>query len=274
MRPAAPRGARAAGRRDRGPCLCDHGCGLSQPGQRPGGRPAGRPPASGVAACASPGPPPQVGPPRPCANTGPPRTACPSSAGHTTPPWRVRKRSMLRLRPMRTRGRPRVKGHILASPPAVVVNTATRTNLRGAWSEGTTRDLEVVTGPGPWVRLGAARVAVRGGYVHDVPGPHRDESCLTTTPTMTPPQLGAGYTPRGAIETTCQACRADLPRESTKNSGPHTVRRFTPGGFGRSPTVVRRSRQLPGPSSPRRAVFCRGQSTVTCAERMICVRRA
>jgi hypothetical protein len=106
MRPAAPRGARAAGRRDRGPCLCDHGCGLSQPGQRPGGRPAGRPPASGVAACASPGPPPQVGRPRPCANTGPPRTACPSSAGHTTPPWRVQKRSMLRLRPMPTPGAP------------------------------------------------------------------------------------------------------------------------------------------------------------------------
>jgi DDE superfamily endonuclease len=55
--------------------------------------------------------------------------------------------------PPRTRhtiGRPRVKGQKLASPQAVVANTAQRPGLTVAWYGGTTRDIEVVTGPGHW----------------------------------------------------------------------------------------------------------------------------
>ena len=55
--------------------------------------------------------------------------------------------------PPRTRhtmGRPRVKGQKLASLQEVVANTAKRTRLTVAWSGGPRRDIEVVTGTGPW----------------------------------------------------------------------------------------------------------------------------
>jgi hypothetical protein len=70
-------------------------------------------------------------------------------------------------RTRRTIGRPRVKGRKLASPQAVVANTAQRTCLTVAWYGGSTRDIEVVTGTGHWYRIGEALVGVRWVYVHD-----------------------------------------------------------------------------------------------------------
>src|SRR5262245_59140424 len=55
-------------------------------------------------------------------------------------------------------GRPRLKGQKLASPQAVVANTAKRTGLVVAWSGGSPRDIALVTGTGPWYRIGEALV--------------------------------------------------------------------------------------------------------------------
>jgi DDE superfamily endonuclease len=66
--------------------------------------------------------------------------------------------------PPRTRGtigRPRVQGEKLASPQEGVAPVTQRLHLPGAWEGGTTRDIELVTGTGPWYRMGEDWVAVR-----------------------------------------------------------------------------------------------------------------
>jgi hypothetical protein len=125
-------------------------------------------------------------------------------------------------------GRPRVKGPPRASPQAVVAHTATRTRLMVSWYGGSTRDIEVVAGPGHWYRIGEELVAVRWVYVHDCTGTHRDAYLLTTDITMKPPQIVACYTQCWSIETTFQECREYLYLESTKGYGQVTVLRCTP----------------------------------------------
>jgi DDE superfamily endonuclease len=127
-----------------------------------------------------------------------------------------------------TMGRPRVKGQKLASPQAVVANTAERTRLTVAWYGGSTRDIEVVTGTGHWYRIGEALVEVRWLYVHDGTGTHRDEYFLTTDVTMRPQQMVACSTHRWSIETTFQECREYVKLESTKGYSQPTVLRLTP----------------------------------------------
>ncbi len=177
-------------------------------------------------------------------------------------------------RTCQTMGRPRVNGHKLASPQAVGANAVTRTRLMVTWSGGTTRAIAIVTGTGHWYRIGEALGEVHGVYVHDGTGTHRDEYCFTTALTMKPQQMVAGYTQRWSIETTFQACREYLKRESTKGDSQQTVLRFTPCLFGLYPLVVVLYLQLPRPSDTLNAVFWRGTSTVTFSDMMTCVRRA
>jgi len=171
-------------------------------------------------------------------------------------------------------GRPRIKGRKLASPHAVVANTAQRNGLIVAWYGGGTRDIETVTGTGHWYRIGEALVEVRWLYVHDCTGTHRDEYFFTTDMTMTPQQIVECYTQRWSIETTFQECREYLKLESTKSYGQQTVLRFTPCLFGLYSVVVLLYLQLPCSSSTRRAVFWRAKATVTFSDMITCVRRA
>jgi hypothetical protein len=177
-------------------------------------------------------------------------------------------------RTRRTMGRPRVKGQKLASPPEMVAHTDKRTRLMVAWGGGSTRDIEIVTGTGPWYRLGEALAEVPWFSVHDGTGPHRDEYVLTTDITMKPQQLGECDTQCWSIATTCQEGRESLKLASTKSDGQQTVRRFTPCVFGLYTGVVLLYRQLPCSSSTRRAVCWRGKSPVTCSAMMTCVCRA
>lgn len=179
--------------------------------------------------------------------------------------------------PPRTRGaigRPRVKGQRLASPQEVVARPARRTPLTVGWYGGSTRDIEVVTGTGHWYRIGEALVEIRWVYVHDGTGTHRDEYFFTTALTMKPPQIVECYTQRWSIETMFQACRAYLKLESSQGYSQQTVLRFTPCLFGLYTLVVLLYLQLLPPSSPLRAIFWRGKSTVTCSDMITCVRRA
>jgi hypothetical protein len=177
-------------------------------------------------------------------------------------------------RPPGTLGRPRVKGQKLASPQGVVAATAKRPPLTVTWSGGSTRDIEVVTGTGPWDRIGEALVEVRWVSGHDCTGTHRDEYLFTTDVTMRPQQVVACDTQRWSIETTVQECRAYLKLESTKGYSPHTVLRLTPCLLGLYTAIVLLSLQLPKTSRTPRAVFWKGKTTVTCSEMLTCVRRA
>jgi Transposase DDE domain len=108
-----------------------------------------------------------------------------------------------------------VNGQTLVSPQEVVAHTAQPTRLTVAWSGGSTRDIEVITGTGHWYRIGEDLVEVRGVHGQEGTGTHRDEYCLTTDLTLRPQQMVEYYTQRWAIETTFQECREDLKREST-----------------------------------------------------------
>jgi hypothetical protein len=146
--------------------------------------------------------------------------------------------------PPRTRrpsGRPRVKGQKLPSPQEEVAHSTRRTRLAVAWYGGTSRAVEMVTGPGQWYRIGEALVAVRWVYVQDCTGTPRDEYLFTTALRMCPKQVVACYTHRRSIETTFQEGREPLKLESTKCYGQQTVLRFTPMFIGtvypRRPTL-------------------------------------
>jgi hypothetical protein len=167
-----------------------------------------------------------------------------------------------------------VKGQKLASPQAVVANTAERTRLTVTWYGGSTREIEVVTGTGHWYRLGEALVEVRWLYVHECTGTHRDEYFFTTDVTMRPQQIVACDTQRWSIETTFQECREYLKLESTKGSSQQTVLRLTPWLLGLYTAIVLLYLQLPKTSRTLRAVFWQGKATVTFSEMMTCVRRA
>lgn len=177
-------------------------------------------------------------------------------------------------RTRRTMGRPRVKGQKLASPQEVVANTVNRTSLAVAWYGGSTRDIEVVTGTGPWYRIGEGLVEVRWVYLHDGTATHRDEYFFTTDITMSPQQIVECYTQRWSIETTFQECREYLKLESAKGYCQATVLRLTLCLLGLYTAIVLLYLQLPKPSRTLGAVFWRDKSTVTFSDMMTCVRRA
>jgi hypothetical protein len=125
-----------------------------------------------------------------------------------------------------------VQGQTLASPHEAVAHTAQRPRLTVAWSGGSPRDIEVLTGPGHWDRSGEDLVEGRWGPVQDGTGTHREESCLTTEITMRPQQMVDDDPQRWAVETPFHACREALTRASTTGHGPAPVLRLTPGLFG------------------------------------------
>jgi hypothetical protein len=126
-------------------------------------------------------------------------------------------------RTRRTVGRPRVNGQKLPSPPKVVAHSTRRTRLAVAWYGGTTRDIETVTGTGPWYRIGEDLVEGRWVDVHDGTGTHRAEYLFSTNLRLTPKQIVECSTQRWSIETTFQECREHLKLESPKCYGQPTV---------------------------------------------------
>jgi hypothetical protein len=171
-------------------------------------------------------------------------------------------------------GRPRVKGQKLASPQAVVAHTAPRTRLTVAWDGGSTRDIEVVTGTGPWYRLGEDLGEVRWVHVHDGTGTHRDEYFFPTEITLRPQQMVAYDPQRWAMETTFQECRDYLKLASTTGYCQATGLRLTPCLFGLYTAIVRLYLQLPQTLRTLKVVSWKGNTTVTFSDMVTGVRRA
>jgi hypothetical protein len=141
-----------------------------------------------------------------------------------------------------------------------VASTAQRPHLTGAWSGGRPRDRDVVTGTGPWDRLGAALGASRWGDGPEGTGPHRDAYGVTTEMTLTPPQRVACAPHRGSSDTTFPAGRDSHTRASAPGERHHTVLRCPPGGCGLYTRVGRRDRHLLPPSRTRSAMFWSGNA--------------
>jgi len=169
-------------------------------------------------------------------------------------------------------GRPRVKGAKLPTPEQVVAGSA-RTRLNVAWYGGGRRDVETVSGTGPWYKSGHGLVAVRWVFVHDLTGTHRDGYFMTTDVTMGAQEVIETYTARWNLETTFQEMRSYLGLETTRGWKEKTVLRAAPCLFGLYTLVAALYSQLPRRYARVRAVEWAGKQDVTFSDAITAVRR-
>ena len=168
-------------------------------------------------------------------------------------------------------GRPRKKGRKRPSPEQVV-ERARRQRLKVRWYGGGWRPVAVATGTGPWYQTGKSWVPIRGVYVHDKTGTHRDDDFFTTDLKRTPRQMIEAFTGRWSIETTFPEVRAYLGLETTCGWTPKTGLRAAPALCGLYTVVVLLYLQL-----PQRArgslVDWSGKKNVTFSDAISAVRR-
>jgi len=86
----------------------------------------------------------------------------------------------------------------------------------------------LATDTGLWYKSGAGVVPIRGVFVRDFQGTHREEYFYTTDPLLTGQQRVRWFTARGPIETTFQEIRAHLGFETTRQYVAPSVRRTAP----------------------------------------------
>jgi hypothetical protein len=127
--------------------------------------------------------------------------------------------------------RPRKKGAKLPCPQEGVAQYETQL-AQVRWYGGGWRDVALITGVGHWYRSGAALVAVRWVYVHDLTGTHRDDYLYSTDPTMSAVAIVEEYTGRWNIETMFEEMRSYLGLETTRGWSRATVLRAAPCLFG------------------------------------------
>lgn len=124
-------------------------------------------------------------------------------------------------------GRPRKKGHKLASPQEVVA----RRRLREAtvlWYGGATRQVALLSGIGQWYKSGRDLVPVRWVFARDIEGAHRDEYFYRTDTNLSAEQIVSYFTARRPIETTFQEVRTHLGFETTRQRVAKSVLRSAP----------------------------------------------
>src|SRR5207248_1878679 len=142
-----------------------------------------------------------------------------------------------------------------------------------AWYGGGRRRVEVVTGIGHWYQAGAALVAVRWVYVHDLTGTHRDDYLFTTDIGLSPRQVIEEYTGRWNIETTFQECRAYLGLETTRGWSRWTVLRAEPCLLGLYTVVALLYRELPSVVHEDWQVVWLGKEPMAFSDAITAVRR-
>jgi len=124
-------------------------------------------------------------------------------------------------------GRPRLKGHQLPQPQAVVA----RRKLAAAtvnWYGGGRRKVKLAGDTGQWYKSGHGLVPIRWVFVRDVSGTHRDEYFYTTDPNLKPTQIISWFTARWPIETTFQEVREHLGFETPRQHVKASVLRTAP----------------------------------------------
>ncbi|AMV25263.1 hypothetical protein VT84_12760 [Gemmata sp. SH-PL17] len=134
--------------------------------------------------------------------------------------------------PYTGKGRPRVKGDRCPKPRQAVAAATTLTRLEVGWYGGGTRTVQALGGTGHWYKAGRGLVPVRGVFVRDTTGTHRDEYFFTTDLDLGPAAAIGHYCGRWNIETTFQERRAELGLETTRGWREKTVVRAAPCLFG------------------------------------------
>jgi hypothetical protein len=170
-------------------------------------------------------------------------------------------------------GRPRVKGKELPKPAQVVRETPKPAVLTVAWYGGERRRVEVVTGSGWWYQSGRPLIQVRGVFVRDRTGTHRDEYFFTTDVMMSPQAVIETYTGRWSIETTFQEARSYLGLETTRGWSRNTVLRAEPSLFALYTVVAWLDAELPARYRLVRGLDWLGKSDVTFSDAITAVRR-
>jgi hypothetical protein len=175
--------------------------------------------------------------------------------------------------PYAGQGRPRVKGKELPKPAQVVRETPKPAVLTVAWYGGERRRVEVVTGSGWWYQSGRPLIQVRGVFVRDRTGTHRDEYFFTTDVMMSPQAVIETYTGRWSIETTFQEARSYLGLETTRGWSRNTVLRAEPSLFALYTVVAWLDAELPARYRLVRGLDWLGKSDVTFSDAITAVRR-
>jgi hypothetical protein len=150
--------------------------------------------------------------------------------------------------------------------------TAKRARLTVTGYGGGTRRVEAATGTGHWYKGGEGLVPVRGVFVKDTTGTHRDEYLLTTDLTLTADAVVGLYCGRWSIETTFQECRSCVGLETTRGRGRATVTRAAPCLFGLYTVAAVLFHSLPEGKRVG-SVRWAGKATVTFSDALTAVRR-
>jgi len=129
--------------------------------------------------------------------------------------------------PQKRNGRPRGKGPKLA-PSEKVVARRRLTPATVGWYGGSDRRGQITGDIGQWYKAGRGLVPVRGVFVHDVPGTHRDECIYTTDGSLHGKQIVSWFTARWPVETTFQEVRAHLGFETPRQYVAKSVLRTAP----------------------------------------------
>ena len=147
-----------------------------------------------------------------------------------------------------------------------------KTALRVGWYGGGTRDVETLEDTGHWYKAGQNLVPLRGVFVRDQTGTHRDEYFFTTDASLSPTKVIGYYCGRWNIETTFQEARGCLGLETTRGWCKKTVLRAGPCLLGLYTVVALLFDALPE-SKRTGAVAWPGKSTVTFSDALCAVRR-
>ncbi len=168
------------------------------------------------------------------------------------------------------RGRPRVKGRALPKPCQSVARSRRQRSVV-SWYGGGTRRVETVSGTGHWYKSGRGLVPLRGVFVHDRTGTHRDEYFFTTDPSLAPVDVVSAYTGRWNIETTFEEVRAHLGLETTRGWCRQTIVRAAPCLFGLYTVVALLYQALPE-AKRRGGVSWPGKADITFSDALTSVR--
>jgi hypothetical protein len=140
--------------------------------------------------------------------------------------------------PYQGKGRPAVKGRRLAKPREAVSAARRLERQTVGWYGAGTRQVATRTGTGHWFKPGKGLVPIRGAFVRDREGTHRDEYFYTTDVALGVGQLIGYYTGRWNIETTFEEARSGLHLGTACGWCRATVLRVTPCLFGLYPVVA------------------------------------
>lgn len=175
----------------------------------------------------------------------------------------------------RGRGRPRKAGPALPKLAAALVDPATAWQVAElAWSDGTTRTLELASGTAWWSHAGEPPLPIRWVLSRDPAGKLESRAYFSTAPSDTAAAIVVEFLKRWSLETTFEECRAHLGVETQRQWSDAAIERETPCLFGLYAVVALLGQSLrTGSSVPIRAAAWYRKAEATSADVLAAVRR-